>query len=353
MNLRFLRAFVAAAEDANFAEAAAGLEVTQSTLSRRIAAVEAEVGALLFDRTGRRATLTPAGAAYLAEARALVAHAEEAADLARRVAAGRAGHLTVGFVGPAAFGLLPAALRRHREAAPGVAVRLREMRTSEQREALIGGRLDLAIAHGGLGEGTDDIPFASRRLREEARLVALPEHHPFARMEGPVELAHLADTPFVFFEPDFEPAHHAAFVALCRAAGFEPRFAQRANRLYVVLALVAAGLGAAPVTQPVADALRPEGVVTRPLAGVPPLPLVAVWRRRGRTPTVSGFLDALARAGEGLSAVIEPCHPTPGSGGSEQNVPHDQVQPCRRFMRLIAPGAAARVPAQRMCGPAA
>ena len=294
MNLRFLESFVAAAEEGHFGRAAARQFVTQSTLSRQIQGVEEEVGTALFDRTGRSAMLTPAGAAFLPEARKLLARARGATELARQVAGGRAGRLQVGFVGPAMFGLLPTALRRYRRDVTDVAVTLLERRTSAQREALIRGQIDLAVLHGGLGEGTADVPFTSEVLRHEARWIALSEDHPLAQEDGPIALSALAETPFVFFERTFEPVHFDAFVARCREAGFEPSFAQHADRIYIVLALVAAGMGAAPLTQPVTEALRYEGVVYRPLdeAG-PPLPLCAVWRSDRATPVLTGFLDAL------------------------------------------------------------
>ena len=297
MNLRYVEAFVAAAEGGHFGRAAARLHVTPSTLTRQVQAVEDKVGAALFDRTGRSATLTPAGAAFLGEARALLSRADAAADLARRVAEGRAGRLRVGFVGPAALGLLPAALRAYREAAPGVDVSLVEMRTAEQRAALASGQIDLAVLHGGLPSSAD-VPLASSVVREEGRWAALPAAHPLAEGEGPVALSDLAGSPFVFFERAFEPAHFDAFVAACRAAGFEPRFAQHADRVYVVLALVAAGLGVAPVTGPVVRALRYGGVAYRPLEGAgPPLPLTAVWRSDAASPARAGFVSVLVARG--------------------------------------------------------
>jgi LysR family cyn operon transcriptional activator len=65
MELRHLRYFVALAETLNFTRAAERVHVTQSTLSHQIKQLELEIAAQLFDRLGRRVTLTHSGEGFL------------------------------------------------------------------------------------------------------------------------------------------------------------------------------------------------------------------------------------------------------------------------------------------------
>lgn len=84
MELEQLRIFVAVAEHGGFSAAARRLYISHSTTSRAVAALEAELGVTLLERSSHTVRLTSAGAVLLREARALL---QTAADIADRVRA--------------------------------------------------------------------------------------------------------------------------------------------------------------------------------------------------------------------------------------------------------------------------
>ena len=96
MNLRFLRTFVAIADNAGFARAAARLNLTQSAASRQIHALEDELGLRLFARIGRSARLTAEGEDLLVRSRRLLSDAEALAARASALKVGEVGVLRVG-----------------------------------------------------------------------------------------------------------------------------------------------------------------------------------------------------------------------------------------------------------------
>jgi len=141
-----LAGFIAVAEELHFGRAAERLNMTQPPLSRQIQKLEKTVGAELLERDNRRVQLTPAGTAFLDEARRLLALAERAPVTARRIASGRSGLLRIGFTAASGFSILGPLLEEISAILPDVDVDLQELVTGEQIQALETGELDLGLA---------------------------------------------------------------------------------------------------------------------------------------------------------------------------------------------------------------
>src|SRR3979409_2482768 len=96
MNLRFLRTFVAIADNAGFARAAARLNLTQSAASRQIQALEDELGLRLFARIGRSVRLTAEGEDLLVRSRRLLSDVAALGERANALKGGEVGVLRIG-----------------------------------------------------------------------------------------------------------------------------------------------------------------------------------------------------------------------------------------------------------------
>src|SRR6266550_774718 len=124
MELRHLRYFVAVAEDLNFTKAAGKLHLAQPSLTRQIHNLEAEIGVRLLNRTKSRVALTEEGRAFLADARRVLALADESVRSVQRLSRGETGQLNIGYLASFNFDLLPRSLESFRKDFPHVTLNL-------------------------------------------------------------------------------------------------------------------------------------------------------------------------------------------------------------------------------------
>lgn len=275
MELRHLRYFVSVAEELNISRAAARLHVSQPPLSRQIHDLEEEVGAALFERTNRKLKLTLAGEYFLQEAKKILSQAQRAARVAKAVANGQAGKITIAFLSPLGGMFLPRVIRSFRHKFPLVDVDLLEMVPRKQLETLLDNQVDLAFVAKAEVESANE--FAFERVMEVELRVALALEHPLAKARR-IPLAKLGEERFVMLQRSAAPATHELLLRLCRSAGFEPNVVKQSDRAQSILDLVAAGVGVSIV--PEHFERYQTDLVLRPLIPRPPtVPLCMVWRR--------------------------------------------------------------------------
>src|SRR4051794_587151 len=104
--------------------------MTQPPLSRQIQMLERDLGVALFDRAGRSVRITPAGRAFLIDARRILSQAERATLAVRRVPSGEAGRLHIGFTAASTYRVLGSIVNTARTQLPHVELVLHEMVTS-------------------------------------------------------------------------------------------------------------------------------------------------------------------------------------------------------------------------------
>jgi DNA-binding transcriptional LysR family regulator len=291
MELRHLRYFVAVAEELHFGRAAERLRIAQPPLSRQIRDLERELGAPLFERGSRGVELTPAGSAFLPEARLTIAQAERAQRTAQRAARGETGRLRVGFVDAAMHSeILPEVLAFFRMHLPSIGLSLLEMDTLQQADALREGRIDLGIV-------LSPPPDAERWLRVESvyadpLIAVLPRGHRLASRSR-LSLGELSEEAFVFLPRAVAPPLYDEIIARCRAARFSPHIVQEAMAWHTIITLVSASVGVA-FTPRSLRALRQPGVVFRPVRDLRvDMELSAIWQSGVRLPVRERFLTAL------------------------------------------------------------
>lgn len=258
---RLLQQFVAVAEALHFRRAAEKLHMAQPPLSQAIRRLEDELGYALFERTNRSVALTPAGSAFLSDARSILAAIDKSIARTRRVAQGIEGHLTLTFINIVHYPPLLQALRKMRLASPNVSFTMKEATTHEQVGALERGDADIGFMR---TPGTTAPNLRFESILREPICVVLPAGHPLQTLAS-IPLVQLKDDPFVASSRPLGQGFHDQMIRLCQAAGFEPDIVQHARQLHTVIALVASGFGIALMPASIAIAAR-DDIVFRPLA---------------------------------------------------------------------------------------
>jgi DNA-binding transcriptional LysR family regulator len=285
VELRQLRYFIAVAEELHFRRAAARLHISQPPLSQQIARLEEELGCRLLSRTRRRVELTPAGEAFLRDARAMLDELDVAVATVRRIESGQAGLLRVNFVGSALLSIVPGIIQSFRRGRPNVEIELRERSTLDQLRALVGGLLDVGLVRPPIDV---DESLATEVVMRERTVAAIPSEHPLAKRSR-ISLRSLAAEPLVLFPREQAPGFHDLLTGRLAATGRSPHVVQYAPEMTTIIGLVAAGIGLSPVPASVAR-LGLEGVTYRPLTGAPDTELLAVTRAGDESPLVAAFL---------------------------------------------------------------
>ena len=258
LELRHLRYFIAVAEELNFRRAAERLSITQPPLSRQIQALEDEVGARLLERDRTGVALTPAGSAFLPEARVLLARAESLVARTRQrapeTAAVRLGITTV--VDASLFTWLEPALRLR---APQVTLIQKRQISQRSIADLRRGALDLAII--GLPSVTTGLTVEI--LSDDPLVAALPASHRLARRKL-ISLPELNADALFWFSRSLNPAYFDHFGALFRQLGYDPPRLKEPADHHVLLGLIADGQGIALIPSSLTSIAR-HGVIYKPL----------------------------------------------------------------------------------------
>jgi DNA-binding transcriptional LysR family regulator len=286
MELRQLRHFVVLAEDMHFGRAAKRLFMTQPALSTSVMRLEEELNVRLFDRDSKTMALTLVGRSLLARAKEIVWLSDRLEQYGKAMGAGKAGVIDVGFTGTLLYRGLSEILNEFNVKYPEIELSVREISSQTQMDLVRAGRLDAAFVN----SPVPPAGLASFPLFEEKFVACMPAGHPLARSKY-LEVKDLEQDVFVMFSHDPSPAYYDHVIALCAAAGFQPKVRVAATQLLSIVALVASGLGISLVPESVSKA-GISGVVYIPLREVDRKPSAFVaWNPQREVPGLRALIE--------------------------------------------------------------
>ncbi|MCQ4207521.1 LysR family transcriptional regulator [Streptomyces longispororuber] len=283
-----LDAFLTLAEELHFGRTAERLHLSTTRVSQTIARLERRVGVPLFNRTSRRVELTVVGRRLAEEVRP--AWSLIAAAFNRAVDAGRGftGTLDVAFVGAAGGQLLSGAAELFRGREPACEVRIREAQMADVFPWLREGEVDIALAEVPVDE--PDVVSGPVLVRE-ARMLAVPSDHPFARRTS-LSLEDLARVR-VFELPATVPESLRLHRTPRTTPSGRPIERGPATATFnEMLTLIGAGQGTFVVGAQVRRYYARPDVAYVPIDDAPPLEWALLWRADAATARVRAFGEA-------------------------------------------------------------
>ena len=267
MNRNQLRYFVAAAESRSFTKAADQFFISQTAVTQQIRLLEEMLGCPLFDRSTRPVSLTPAGKAFLTEAKAILERMDQAIDRAHGASTGLSGSLRIGY------------LKGYEQS--GFTDFLREF---HQRHA------NLLIT---FYRCTTD------QLAAGLLVAALYAGHPLAQRVR-LTRRELRGEPIIYMSPaeTLDSYGDAFFMNLYKEAGYRPNILFCSSDSESILMMVAAEEGVSILPDYSARKHAPaENLVFIPLTGQGEQEeVIAAWRRDAQNPALAQFVAALRQA---------------------------------------------------------
>ena len=256
-----LAAFDAAAREGHITHAADRLGVPQSSVSRRIKALEHTMGVSLFQQIGRGVALTTAGRELHARTRETIRELDDAINTVRSHADPDSGIVRFGFpltLGPVS---VPSLLAEFHRDAPRIRLHLVQAHGEALAAMVRDGRLDLAV----MIPPPEDLVVTV--LGSQPLLLHVADTHPLAERDR-VDLGELADEHFIAGPPTYHV--RTELDNYCRAAGFDPYIAFEISEFDTIRALVAQGLGIAllpraEIPQPGVATVQVSGIADRPI----------------------------------------------------------------------------------------
>ena len=228
--------FLTLAELQHVTAAAQQLHIAQPTLTRMLARLERRLGVALFDRHGRRLSLSTYGRIFYEHAR----RAQSELDSARReiedLSNPAAGEIRLGFLGSFGSIVVPRLIAGFTAVSPSVTFMLEEGAAESISDRVLAGFVDVGVVSPRPQQPT----LAWRSLFRQRLGVAVPRDHRLMGVAA-VSMTDLADEPFVAMHPGF--GMRRLLDELCAAAQFQPRIVLESANLITTAGLVAAGLG--------------------------------------------------------------------------------------------------------------
>lgn len=295
MNRNQLKYFIAAAESQSFSKAAEQFYISQTAITQQIQTLEAGLECKLFNRNTRPVSLTPAGRAFLTEAKAIVERMERAQERVHEASEGLAGSVRIGYVRGYERSNLSTAMRDFHVHHENVLLTYYRDYSDTLAAGLLNDEYDIIFTWDSTNLSMEKS--IDHVLYERSRLVAvLYASHPFARRES-LTRADLKSEDLIFASHSSAQDSYgdAVFMNLYKAAGYRPNIVARVTDIESALMMVATEEGITIMPQfCTAKITNADNLVFVPMEGEnEEEEIIAAWKKDNTNPALGLLLKSL------------------------------------------------------------
>lgn len=236
MNLKNLEYFLAVVDENSFTKAAERLFISQSTLSKAVAALEEEWQVPLLNRAKKDFQLTAEGELFYRYARSLLTVVEQRTELLRAEMEKLQKQISIGLPPSTGIMIFSDIFMSFYHDHPGISVRTSELTSLQLIDHVDGGALDLGV----VVEPFDDPRFEKKLILDSEAVLVVPLAHPLAKRES-LTFSELKDTDIMMVSPEYMYYHKVK--ERFSEAGVEPRFSFESYQWDLLLSMVEKGRG--------------------------------------------------------------------------------------------------------------
>ncbi|MCX2825059.1 LysR family transcriptional regulator [Bacillus pseudomycoides] len=253
IELRQLEYFVAVSNELHFTKAAEKLNISQPSLSQQIRALEHEIGMPLFDRIGKKISLTEAGRILLSHSKKVFHEVEQAYAAIQDLNGLQQGKLTIGALLTTVNYLLPPAILNFNELYPNIELSVLGLRTGEIREKLLQNELDIGITF----LPVQDKEIISIPLYQNELTLVVPTNHELTQ-HTTVTMGVLQKYPIILLPKNFFLTQ--LIRSHCQNFNFTPKPILEISTMESLIHMVSKGMGITVLPKPYIDFLQSNSI---------------------------------------------------------------------------------------------
>ncbi|EEM02165.1 LysR family transcriptional regulator [Bacillus pseudomycoides] len=253
IELRQLEYFVAVSNELHFTKAAEKLNISQPSLSQQIRALEHEIGMPLFDRIGKKISLTEAGRILLSHSKKVFHEVEQAYAAIQDLNGLQQGKLTIGALLTTVNYLLPPAILNFNALYPNIELSVLGLRTGEIREKLLQNELDIGITF----LPVQDKEIISIPLYQNELTLVVPTNHELTQ-HTTVTMGVLQKYPIILLPKNFFLTQ--LIRSHCQNFNFTPKPILEISTMESLIHMVSKGMGITVLPKPYIDFLQSNSI---------------------------------------------------------------------------------------------